>query len=54
MDRLKDGYEKNFVPHLPEVLFATLLVNANKTFGLAFISPSKLGDHSFISSFQGY
>lgn len=54
MARLKDGYERNFVPQLPEVLFATPLVNAGKTFRLDFKAPSKPGDYPFICSFPGH
>ncbi|QMU28745.1 PVC-type heme-binding CxxCH protein [Adhaeribacter radiodurans] len=54
MASLKDGYEKNFVPDLPEVLFATPLVNAGKSFRLNFKSPSKPGMYPFICSFPGH
>ena len=54
MASLKDGYERNFVPRLPEVLFATPLVNAGKTFRLDFKAPLKAGDYPFICSFPGH
>lgn len=54
MASLKDGYERNFVPRLSEVLFATPLVNAGKTFRLDFKAPSKPGDYPFICSFPGH
>jgi azurin len=54
MAKLKDGYEKNFVPDMPEVLFATPLVNAGKTFRLDFTAPAKPGDYPFICSFPGH
>jgi azurin len=54
MASLKDGYERNFVPSIPEVLFATPLVNAGKTFQLDFTAPVKPGDYPFICSFPGH
>ncbi len=54
MASLKDGYERNFVPRLPEVLFATPLVNAGKTFRLDFKAPAKPGEYPFICSFPGH
>jgi glucose/arabinose dehydrogenase/azurin len=54
MARLKDGFEKNFVPDLPEVLFATPLINSGKTFQLDFTAPDQPGDYPFICSFPGH
>jgi azurin len=54
MASLKDGYERNFVPDLPEVLFATPLVNGGETFQLNFKAPSKRGEYPFICSFPGH
>lgn len=54
MAKAKDGYEKNFVPDLPEVLFATPLVNAGNKFRLEFKAPSQPGDYPFICSFPGH
>ena len=50
----KDGYEKSFVPKMPEVLFATPLVNSGKNFRLGFKAPDKPGDYPFICSFPGH
>lgn len=54
MAKTKDGYEKNFVPDLPEVLFATPLVNAGNKFRLEFQAPTQPGDYPFICSFPGH
>ena len=54
MANLKDGYERNFVPRIPEVLFAIPLVNAGKQFKLDFVAPGKPGDYPFICSFPGH
>lgn len=54
MASLEDGYERNFVPDLEEVLFATPLVEAGKTFQLDFIAPNKRGEYPFICSFPGH
>ena len=51
---LKDGFEKNFVPSIPEVLFATPLVNTGKSFRLNFKAPDTPGDYPFICSFPGH
>ncbi len=50
----KDGYEKNFVPDIPEVLFATPLVSGGKSFQLDFKAPVKPGEYPFICSFPGH
>jgi glucose/arabinose dehydrogenase/azurin len=54
MAMLKDGYEKNFVPKIPEVLFSTPLVSGGKSFRLDFTAPGKAGDYPFICSFPGH
>jgi azurin len=51
---LEDGYEKNFVPELKEVLFSTPLVNSNIVYQLDFIAPDTPGDYPFICSFPGH
>jgi azurin len=50
----KDGYEKSFIPNIPEVLFATPLVSSGKNFRLDFKAPRKLGAYPFICSFPGH
>ena len=54
MASLEDGYEKNFVPELKEVLFSTPLVNSNIVYQLDFIAPDTPGDYPFICSFPGH
>ncbi|RRB07255.1 PVC-type heme-binding CxxCH protein [Larkinella rosea] len=54
MARLKDGFEKNFVPDSPDVLFATPLVNSGKSFRLNFSAPTEPGTYPFICSFPGH
>ena len=54
MAKLKDGFEKNFIPDMPEVLFSTPLVNTGKTFQLNFKAPKEPGDYPFICSFPGH
>lgn len=53
MVKLKDGFEKSFIPDLTEVLFATPLVEPGKTFDLEFYSPEP-GEYPFICSFPGH
>lgn len=54
MSAQKDGFEKGFVPASPNVLFATPLVNAGKSYRLLFKAPTEPGDHPFICSFPGH
>lgn len=54
MAALKNGYEKNFVPAIPEVLFATPLVNSGAVFRLDFKAPDTPGEYPFICSFPGH
>ena len=48
------GVEKNYVPPLPEVLFATPLINASQSFTLKFKAPTTPGDYPFICTFPGH
>lgn len=54
MAALPDGYEKNFVPDMKEVLFATPLVGASQVYQLDFTAPDQPGDYPFICSFPGH
>jgi glucose/arabinose dehydrogenase/azurin len=54
MAGLKDGFEKNFIPDLPEILFSTPLVNSGGQFVLNFKAPQIPGDYPFICSFPGH
>ena len=49
-----DGFEKHFVPDMPEVLFATPLINRHETFVLKFTAPEEPGEYPFICSFPGH
>ncbi|MBL7872492.1 MAG: ThuA domain-containing protein [Cyclobacteriaceae bacterium] len=48
------GAEMNYVPEMPEVLFATKLVNPQQTERLIFIAPKKVGDYPFVCTFPGH
>lgn len=48
------GSEKNYIPDIPEVLFATKLVNPQQTVTLKFIAPVKAGDYPFVCTFPGH
>ena len=54
MASLKDGYDKHFIPDMPEVLFATSLVNAGETYRLDFVAPKVPDDYPFICTFPGH
>ena len=49
-----NGYSKSFVPEMPEVLFATPLVDSGKSFKLEFEAPDVPGEYPFICSFPGH
>jgi uncharacterized protein len=48
------GAERQYVPNIPEVLFATKLVNPQQTERLYFIAPAKEGDYPFVCTFPGH
>jgi azurin len=48
------GAEMQYVPDIPEVLFATKLVDPQKTERLNFIAPNKVGDYPFVCTFPGH
>lgn len=48
------GMEKNYIPKMPEVLFATKLVNPEESVKLRFTVPAATGDYPFICSFPGH
>lgn len=48
------GAEMHYVPKIPEVLFATKLVNPQETVKLNFIAPAKEGDYPFVCTFPGH
>jgi azurin len=46
--------DKNYVPQVPEVLFATKLVNPGESFSLEFTVPNQPGDYPFMCTFPGH
>jgi len=48
------GAEKQYVPQLPEVLFASKLVNPQQAETLRFIAPAKTGDYPYVCTFPGH
>ena len=54
MAGMKDGYAKNFIPAISEVLYATPLVAPGKSFKLDFKAPDKPGEYPFICTFPGH
>ncbi|MEJ7643445.1 MAG: PVC-type heme-binding CxxCH protein [Chryseolinea sp.] len=48
------GAEQGYLPRIPEVLFATRLVNPRETVRLNFIAPQKTGDYPFVCTFPGH
>jgi azurin len=49
-----NGAEKQYVPEMAEVLFATKLVNPQQTVKLNFIAPQQPGDYPFVCTFPGH
>ena len=54
MARLPDGFERNFVPDSPDVLFYTPLVQPGKSHRLTFKAPAEPGAYPFLCSFPGH
>jgi azurin len=54
MAKQPDGFERHFVPRIPEVLFSTPLIEGGKSFNLNFTAPEQSGDYPFICSFPGH
>jgi plastocyanin len=45
------GVEKNWIPDIPEVLFAAPLIKLNETYKLRFITPNEPGNYPFVCTF---
>jgi len=50
----KDGAEKQYVPAVPQVLFATPLVNPDQSYRLKFTAPAQPGEYPFVCTFPGH
>ncbi|MBW3629658.1 MAG: hypothetical protein KY464_10215, partial [Gemmatimonadetes bacterium] len=51
MSTRPDGFQKNFIPDMPEVLFGTRLASTGETVTLRFTAPSTPGAYPYICSF---
>jgi len=49
-----NGAEKNYVPAIAEVLFATKLLNPEEKVTLKFTAPAKPGDYPYLCTFPGH
>jgi len=49
-----DGVAQQFVPAIPEVLFATALVDPGQTLTVQFRAPSEPGQYPFVCTFPGH
>ncbi|MCK0156507.1 ThuA domain-containing protein [Cellulophaga sp. F20128] len=49
-----NGEAKNYVPDMPEVLFATDIINPEEKGILKFIAPTEPGEYPFICTFPGH
>lgn len=54
MAKENDGFEKQFVPDIPEVLFATPLINSGEEYSLMFTAPKNPGNYPFACTFPGH
>jgi uncharacterized protein len=52
--REPDAIEKEYVPEMPEVLFATSLIDPEGSTKLRFRVPDKAGDYPFVCTFPGH
>lgn len=52
--REPDAIEKEYVPEMPEVLFATPLIDPEGSTRLRFTVPDKAGDYPFVCTFPGH
>ena len=49
-----NGAEKNYVPQVAEVLWATKLLNPGESYTLEFTAPTQPGDYTFVCTFPGH
>ena len=49
-----EGAAKNYVPNIPEVLYASTLVNPDQTIRLRFTAPTKPGNYVYVCTFPGH
>jgi len=54
MSASPDAWSKAFVPDMPEVLFASKLLQPGSTETLAFTAPTELGDYPYVCTFPGH
>ncbi|MEJ7768924.1 MAG: plastocyanin/azurin family copper-binding protein [Chitinophagaceae bacterium] len=54
MARDPKGAEKSYVPGLPEVLYATKLLNPQESATLQFTAPSQPGEYPYVCTFPGH
>lgn len=48
------GAQQHYVPKMPEVLFATKLLNPEEVVTLSFTAPTQPGDYPFVCTFPGH
>lgn len=48
------GADKEYIPAIPEVLYATKLLNPEETVKLEFTAPATPGDYPFVCTFPGH
>lgn len=49
-----DGADRDYVPNMPEVLFATAIVDPEQKVTLRFVAPKEPGDYPYICTFPGH
>lgn len=54
MSASPDAWARAFVPEMPEVLFASKLLQPGETQTIAFTAPTELGDYPYVCTFPGH
>lgn len=49
-----DGYDRDFVPNLPEVLYATKLLQPGQVGRISFTAPKAPGEYPYVCTFPGH
>ena len=49
-----DGQDRQYVPDMPQVLYATPLINPGETYVLRFTAPEEPGNYIFVCTFPGH
>jgi len=54
MAQMPEGQEKQYVPDVPQVLYASPLVDPGASFVIRFTAPQEAGEYPFVCTFPGH